>query len=350
MGEKRNMKKTQAVMLSAALLAGAFAVQAGAATSATAQLSPQFHVVVDGTEQTFYNASGKEVHPLVYNGSTYLPLRAIGELMGKNVNWDQTTQTVSLSGTRTMPATAGTPDLQAKAQTVSVQVCPEFTIMVDGARQNFTDAKGNAVYPLLCNGSTYLPLRAVGELMGKSVSWDSDTKTARLSGGSSGLQVTDADSFTTTPAQADGVISLETAKERALAHAGLAASQVRFTEQKLTREDGRQVYKVEFIYGSAEYEYEISALTGEILEFDYDSKGKTPLPTKIELIGEEKAREIAIARTPEPDKATVARLVLDRDDDEVKYEGRIYCGEREYKFEIDAYSGVLLEWEAGYRW
>lgn len=350
---KQKGKKAQAALLSAVLLTGTFGcgVSAFGATTATAQLSPQFHVVVDGVEQTFYTASGAEVHPLVYNGATYLPLRAIGELMDKNVNWDQTTQTVSLSGTRTTRPSDGTPDEYAKPQIVSAQVCPEFTIMVDGVTRSFTDANGKRVYPLLYQGSTYLPLRAIGELMGKNVSWDNTTKTATLSG-ADGLQVTDADTFSTTPSQApsaNGVISVETAKERALAHAGLSANQVTFTKQALTYSDGRQIYKIEFYTGSAEYEFEINALTGAVLEYDYDGR-RGAAPAKVTVIGEDKARELALARVPEPEKAKFVKLEFERDDDGPKYEGRIYCGEREYEFEIDAVSGLFLEWEEDYRW
>ena len=72
---KKRMKKTQAYLLSAALLTGTFACHTSAlgATPATARLSPQYRIVVDNVEQTFYSASGSEMHPLVYNGSTYLP-------------------------------------------------------------------------------------------------------------------------------------------------------------------------------------------------------------------------------------------------------------------------------------
>ena len=50
------------------------------------------------------------------------------------------------------------------------------------------------VYPILYNGSTYLPLRAIGEIMNKEVVWNNSTKTITLSGD---FTVTDADSFET---------------------------------------------------------------------------------------------------------------------------------------------------------
>ena len=76
-----------AAVLSVALMLGLMIVPAGAvgAISVTATLSPQMTIVVDGKVQTFYNVQGEEVHPVAYNGTTYLPVRAIGELMDKNV-------------------------------------------------------------------------------------------------------------------------------------------------------------------------------------------------------------------------------------------------------------------------
>lgn len=53
---------------------------------------------MDGVSRTFYDANGKKCDPAVYDGSIYLPIRAIGEIMGKNVAWDNKTETVSLSG------------------------------------------------------------------------------------------------------------------------------------------------------------------------------------------------------------------------------------------------------------
>ena len=104
-------KRIGALALCAALTVGVLTMGAGAAgTNVTAQLSPDITVVVDGAARTFYNAGGEEVHPVAYNGTTYLPIRAIGELMDKNVNWDQSSLTVSISGARTAADVAGTPD------------------------------------------------------------------------------------------------------------------------------------------------------------------------------------------------------------------------------------------------
>ncbi|MDP4180464.1 MAG: stalk domain-containing protein [Bacillota bacterium] len=62
----------------------------------TATLKPDIKVVIDGSLTTFKNSSGTEVYPIIYEGTTYLPLRAIGGVMNKAVDWDGNTQTVYL--------------------------------------------------------------------------------------------------------------------------------------------------------------------------------------------------------------------------------------------------------------
>lgn len=89
------MKKFLTVALAIVL----FCLGVGAANVAQrvqADICPHFSVIVDGEKQTFTDANGTEVYPLVYNGTTYLPVRAIGNLMGKNVYWDAATSTITL--------------------------------------------------------------------------------------------------------------------------------------------------------------------------------------------------------------------------------------------------------------
>ena len=50
-------------------------------------------------------------------------------------------------------------------------------IVVDGKEITPTDANGNVVEPFASNGTTYLPVRAIGEALGKEVTWDGDTAT-----------------------------------------------------------------------------------------------------------------------------------------------------------------------------
>lgn len=54
-------------------------------------------VVVDGKEVQFgKDTKGNQIEPFIYNGTTYLPLRAVGEAIGKEVKWDQNTKTAFL--------------------------------------------------------------------------------------------------------------------------------------------------------------------------------------------------------------------------------------------------------------
>ena len=51
-------------------------------------------LVVDGVQITPKDANGSTVEPFTYNGTTYLPVRAVGDAIGKQVRWDGNTQTV----------------------------------------------------------------------------------------------------------------------------------------------------------------------------------------------------------------------------------------------------------------
>ena len=82
--------------------------------------------------------------------------------------------------------------------------------------------------------------------------------------------VTDYETEEHALAAADGQITEEAAKGIALAHAGFKAEEVTFRKAKLDRDDGRAVFEIEFVKNGKEYEFNIDAATGRILEFDVE--------------------------------------------------------------------------------
>ena len=149
-----------------------------------------------------------------------------------------------------------------------------------------------------------------------------------------------------------GDIGAEKAKEIALKDAGLSASGVTFVQTKLDYEDGRRVYEVEFYTADyKEYDYEIDAASGTILSKDYDAEyyagqgaGAQSGQSSKTAISEAKAKDIALGKVSGATNSNLVKFKTDYDDGRMKYEGTILYNEMEYDFEIDAFSGTVLEW------
>lgn len=92
--------------------------------------------------------------PQMINSSTYVPVRAAGEMLNKIVQWDAATKTVYINDQQ-----------QALVKPTSTKL----KLIVNGKTANAT--------PLIVNGSTYVPIRAAGEMLSKYVSWNGTTKT-----------------------------------------------------------------------------------------------------------------------------------------------------------------------------
>lgn len=144
------------------------------------------------------------------------------------------------------------------------------------------------------------------------------------------------------------VLTESEAKAAALAHAGLSSSQVTFISCSLERDDGRQIYNIEFYTSDySEYDYEIDALTGAVIQYDYDAEYYTPPASGGSgTISASKAREIALAQVPGASASDIREFETDYDDGHLEYEGTIIYNGMEYEFTIDGYSGAIREWEA----
>lgn len=144
-------------------------------------------------------------------------------------------------------------------------------------------------------------------------------------------------------------IGNDAAKQIALRHADLTEDEVRFIHAHLELDDGSWKYDVEFLKDRTEYDYDIDALTGEILSFDqdaeYDQYG-TVSSTGNEQITEEQAKQIALeyAGVDEGDVQHL-KIELDYDHGRGEYEVEWYVGRTEYSCDVDADTGSVLSFE-----
>lgn len=235
---------------------------------------------------------------------------------------------------------------------IKAEIRTDFVIEIDGEVREFENAQGERVYPILHNGTTYLPVRAIGEIMGKTVYWYEDDKIIKLKDGKP--TVTDADVIVLeekrkenkASGESAGFISPERAKEIALEKAGFAADDVHFKKAKLDEDDGVWLYEIEFKTGGVEHEFEIGAVNGAILSWEIDKDDDDDHKIHDDLISKEKAKEIVLNKAGlTEDAVRFEKIELDEDDGILKYEIEFEKGETEYEAEIDAKTGEILKWE-----
>ena len=92
-------KRTLLIALAMVLCLAVGAAAANGLQEIKAYLDQDITVKYDGQAQAFTDANGKTVYPISYNGTTYLPVRAISGLLGIDVGWEQATRTVLLGKT-----------------------------------------------------------------------------------------------------------------------------------------------------------------------------------------------------------------------------------------------------------
>ena len=236
--------------------------------------------------------------------------------------------------------------VSALAATRTITVDDNIRVTINGAAFTPKNEQGKEVPLFSYNGTTYAPVRAICEAAGLKVDFDSASYTAVL---------TTQEQYIASTPSASNYITVEKAKQAALSHAGVSASNAVFVKAGLDWDDGKVCYEVEFYAGNTEYDYDIDAVTGAVLSYDRDwddfslkstSSGTSSGATTDGLITEAKAKEIALAKAPSG--ATVVKCKLDRDDGRYVYEVEMRSGRTEYDCEINAVTGVILDWDVDY--
>lgn len=142
-------------------------------------------------------------------------------------------------------------------------------------------------------------------------------------------------------------ISMEKAKQIALQHAGVNASDATFYKAKLDRDDGLEQYELKFYTSSKEYEYELRASDGAVLSYDYEeiSSGASSSSSSSATasIDESQARKLAQQRAP---GANITSCKLETEDGVAVYEIELRQGSTEYECEIRKSDGAVLKWKS----
>lgn len=92
--KKRLQGLIAGILIGAMLTSGmVFAKQASETISV---IYDNIKILIDGKEYQPTDVNGNKVEPFIYNGTTYLPVRAIANAFEKEVGWNAETMTVSL--------------------------------------------------------------------------------------------------------------------------------------------------------------------------------------------------------------------------------------------------------------
>ncbi len=154
-----------------------------------------------------------------------------------------------------------------------------------------------------------------------------------------------------TQQQGSGLITLDEAKSKAIADAGVEASAVTYTKAKLDYDDGRAVYDIDFYTSASEYEYEIDAATGAVRERKAEAfqGGAGPADGTSVYIGVDKAKSIAVGHAGfSVADVTFSKAKLENDDGYTVYEIEFYKDAVEYDYTVNAATGAVMEFDSDY--
>ena len=118
-------KKTRIAALTLALVLGTGTAALAAGNLVNIAVNPGMKLSIDGEAFVPKDVNGKEVDVFAYNGTTYVPIRAISEAFGKAVSYDASTQSAVIQSVK--------PPYDPDAVDYVLSVAPE----------TYTDENGN---------------------------------------------------------------------------------------------------------------------------------------------------------------------------------------------------------------
>ncbi len=151
------------------------------------------------------------------------------------------------------------------------------------------------------------------------------------------------DENTSGTASEKAYIGEDKAKEIALKHANVT----NITNYKIELDfDDVMVYEIEFKANNKEYDYEINALTGDIIEYEIDNNeisnnnsSNSSNNTTTDKITKDEAKQIALKHA---NVTNITNYEIELDDN--KYEIEFKANKKEYEYEINATTGKIIKY------
>ncbi len=102
-----------------------------------------------------------EQAPVIENGRTLVPFRAVSEAMGIEVLWNSAEKTITCKkADKTVSVSIGSNEIDVDGKKIILDVSPK-----------------------IIDGTTFVPLRAISESFGADVNWNGETKTVEIKSG-----------------------------------------------------------------------------------------------------------------------------------------------------------------------
>lgn len=158
-----------------------------------------------------------------------------------------------------------------------------------------------------------------------------------------------APAATQTPQQASTELTSDEALEIALKDANVKKEDVTITKTSIDMDHGVKKHEFEFYSGDVEYDYDINALTGEIISKSTKRyMGNTATSSNTGSLTQEQALQVALqhANVTEKDIALL-KTELDYEHGKEVFEFEFYVGNVEYNYTIDASTGDIIKYEIG---
>ena len=143
-------------------------------------------------------------------------------------------------------------------------------------------------------------------------------------------------------------ISEDDAKNIALKDAGVEESAITFINIHTDYENSKEIYDIEFMVNEKEYDYEIDALSGEIISKDFEIDNRESIDSASQGntngISSEEALEIALKDCG----LTKDQINIKENHTEIEYGIEVHkiefiSGQIEYEYEIRVSDGSILE-------